>query len=148
MAVSPLHDMQLLLSTVGCGANTHCQPAPPPTTKSHWYFLIYWSERLCDADKGSDSRLKKEQPCCCHAASRGRRSSPVCFGPYYCRLYMSHFCTKCAHCVCVCVCVCVRARAQTRNSHCDTHTHTQSDCRQTHVTAKYITEETLRGHEL
>ena len=108
---------------------------PPP--QSQWYFLIYWFERLCDAEKRSDSGLKTEQCCCCQAASHGRRSSPVCVGPYYCRLYMLHFCIKCALCVCVCVCVCVCAGAhtQTRNSHCDTHNQTI----QTHVTAQFNT---------
>jgi hypothetical protein len=79
-------------------------PTPPPKKKSQWHFLIYWFERSCDGETGSGSRLRKDEACRGQAASHGRRSSSVCFGPYYySRLYMSHFCTKCALCVCVCV---------------------------------------------
>lgn len=43
----------------------------------------------------------------------------------------SHSCTKCAQCVCTNTQISLR--------------HTQSDCRQTHFTAQYRTEETLRA---
>ena len=103
--VSPLHDMQLLLSRVECdGANTHYQPAPPQThpqkkKKSQWYFLIYCFERICVAGRGSGSRLRNEQSCCCQTASHGRRAPLVRFGPYYSVIHVTLLHKMCSVCV-------------------------------------------------
>jgi hypothetical protein len=121
--------MQLLLSRVECGANTHYQPAPPPKNTVILFNLLVWANLWCWERKWQPA--EEWTVLLLSAASHGRRSSLVCFGPDYSRLYISHFCTKCAQCVCTNTQLSLR--------------HTQSDCKQTHVTAKYNTEETLRA---